>query len=457
MEINGKSIILDAGEEITVKARESEPKPQPEPTPEPTGKLLYKVGLISDVHMDVEDSHNSEYMTDLQNALEYFRKNGVEFICCCGDFCEYNDRDYEVFYDWYNAHGWAATYGELRLLAPMGNHDYEQIYHKRNEVPAGYASAEMIWQQNISPFHEPETDIHFFEYGAAWNAPKKTGNRTIKSKLNYWQEIHGAIYVFVSVDYGMSDGKPFDDVIRGFNLLDYNDPYVQRMMQYASDTDYDGSREAKYDYQFYNPESLCWLRDIIENNTDKRIFLFMHHFLPNKAGDTNGTYSHLRIWPYQTSEAAQNKYYAGSNTVCGLTFHYLDKLLHLNRHVVCFGGHSHYGWKEQEDLITRQYKVKLPTGNEVMPLVDDLNTLDGTEYDYHLYTPVGHSYDDCAPTVHVPSLSKPVNGDGRTEYGASQGGVMEVYDDGSVVIRCLAFKREGESGYCNEVIKTINI
>lgn len=36
MKIDGNTIILDAGEEITIKAKESSPEPSPEPTPEPT-------------------------------------------------------------------------------------------------------------------------------------------------------------------------------------------------------------------------------------------------------------------------------------------------------------------------------------------------------------------------------------------------------------------------------------
>ena len=37
----------------------------PQVEPKDKGKLLCKVGLISDVHFDVEDSKNSEYKTDL--------------------------------------------------------------------------------------------------------------------------------------------------------------------------------------------------------------------------------------------------------------------------------------------------------------------------------------------------------------------------------------------------------
>ena len=106
----------------------------------------------------------------------------------------------------------------------------------------------MLWQNNISIFHEPESDIHFFEYGAKWNAQKKTGKRSIKSKLNYWFEKHGCIFVFMSIDYGNSTGTPWDDVCRGFNKLDYNDDYVKQMTSYVSDTSYNRNKETKFDY-----------------------------------------------------------------------------------------------------------------------------------------------------------------------------------------------------------------
>lgn len=427
-----------------------------DPEPADKGNLLYKVGLISDIHMDVEDTHNSEYATDLQNALQFFRQEGVEFICCCGDICQYNDKDYELFRTYYNTYAWAPTGGTLPFFTPMGNHDYLRIYHKRDSVPAGYDSVEMLWQNNVSVFHEPESDIHFFEYGAKWDAPKKTGKRTIKSKLNYWFEKHGDIYVIMSIDYGASTGQPWDDVIRGFNLLDYNDSYVQQMTEYVKDTDYDRSRESRFDYQFYNAEVLCWLKDIVEANRDKRIILDHHHFMPNMAGDWHNVYSRLRIWPYPTTDAQRNKFYAGSNTICGLTFHFINKLMKVNKHVINIGGHSHFEFRAQHDTSGHAYQVKLPTGNEVMPLVDDLNTLIGSEYDYQLYSIIGYVGDECAPSVHLPSLSKPTDMKMKSLYGASQGAVMEFYEH-AVVFKRVEFKREDSLEYINRYLDDITI
>jgi hypothetical protein len=111
---------------------------------------------------------------------------------------------------------------------------------------------------------------------------------------------------------------------------------------------------------------------------------------------------------------------------------------------------------EQEDKIARLYNVTQPSGNEVTPVVDDLNSLNGTQYDYQIYRTVGHSVCDSAPTIHLPSLSKPTDRYGSSRYGASEGGLMEVYENG-IVIKCMRFKEEGSTQYTNEVVKTIEL
>lgn len=467
-----RTICIRPGETIKITCEETTThqvgtSPQVTSQPKDKGALKYKVGLISDVHFDVEDSHASEYAEDLKNACEVFAREGCAFVCSCGDFAQYNDADYPQFNDWYNAYGYAKN--RLRLFATLGNHDYLRMFHTRkaddvySDDGALYNYISM-WN-NVSVFHNTftpkdgkyEYDIHFFEYGQPWNGETYTKGRTTKSKLNFWTEQNGDIYVFISIDYGRDTiNDPWDTLARGINLLELSDPYVQQMQSYVSDTPYDSSRERNFDYQFYTPEVLVWLKGLIEDNPTKRIFVFNHHFMPNKAGDTLGDYSHLRIWPVPTSMQIKQKYYSGSNTVCGLTFWFLNKLSMKHQNVVWFSGHSHYAWKEQEDMVNRDYMVKQPTGNEVTPLVDDLNTLNGTEYDYRLYTTVGHSTGDCAPHVHLPSLSKPVSSDGQSLYGGSDGGIMEVYENG-IVIRCYRFKEQGDRDYRNEIIKDIEI
>ena len=443
---------------VTVKANEQTPSVGLQALKD-RGKRLCIVGLLSDEHLNSEPDE-SECINDFVNAIDYFRKMGADFLCNLGDICQYKDDDLKLYNELYTEYAWAPTNAGLRIFTSLGNHDYMRLFSngqdlgKLNNYIAPF-TGEDYWKQYG---YAQKTDyIQFFEYDGQWDKQLYGKGRTVKSKLSYWVEMHGDIYVFLSIDYG-SHANPaiWDWCVRGMNLLDYSDKYVQQMMDYVRDTPYDDEREADFDYQFYNPNSLIWLKDIIENNKDKRIFVFAHHFLSNKAGDTNETYSHLRIWPYSSNPDVQKKYYAGSNTPTGLTFWFLNKLAREHLNVVWFSGHSHYAWMEQEDMVHRHYDVKQPTGNEITPIVDDLSTLNGTQYDYRLYTTVGHSVCDCAPSIHLPSLSQPVSKEGLALYGASEGGLMDVYEHG-VVIKCIRFKDEGSSGYTNKIVKTIEL
>ena len=433
-----RKIKINPGETIEITCEEVQPTPHPEPTPTPTpdnGKPMYKVGKISDAHFDIEDSHNSEYLEDLKNALRYYERHGVTHIDCNGDLCQYKDKDLIAFREAYDS--------KLPFFTVMGNHDYLRIYETKDashQVPTGYKDFEDLWYQTVQSL-ACGADVHYF-------------GTTFKDHLNFFFERNGDLHVFISVDYGASFERY--DVIRAVNRLDYDDPNVKLMTEYVKDTPYDRKRETNFDYRFYNPAALVWLKNILEANPKKRVFLNMHHFSPNGSGDTDSLYRNLRIWPVPTSQEILDKYYSGSNTLCGLEFWFIEKLLRLHLNVICFGGHSHRRAKAQEDVITRAYHVTQPNGDEVTPLVDDLKSLSGTKYDYKIYRYDGHSYADTAPTVHLPSLAKPSDVDGSTLYGASEGVLMECHED-KVVINYIRFKTEGSDKYTNETIKTVTL
>ena len=460
-----RKINIKPGESVTIVCDEKEAV-QTTPTPpnsggeaaaeKQKGSLRYKVGLVSDIHFDVEDSHNSEYAQDFINAIDYMRCEGVDFIESCGDLCEYNDEDLEVFRDIYTAHAWAPTSAMLRFFTAIGNHDYLRLYTQGANIAKLLPcftnfTGEDLWAQY--GYKEKTDYMQFFEYDGQWDK-QYFGDRTVKSKLSYWFEYKGDIYVTLSIDYGDDTGEVWDEQCRGYHLLDKRDKYVQQMIDYVKDTNY--KREnGSFDYQFYHPNALMWLKDILEHNRDRRVFVFMHHFLPHKAGDSDGMYSHLRIWPYSDSKAVRQKYYYGSNTPCGLTFWFLDKLTNEYTNAIWFTGHSHREWNDVTSVCRHDYVVRKPTGYEITPLTDNLESLTDTQYDYRLYTrdsdtPCGKS----AVTVGLPSLSKPISVNGQTLYGASQGAIMEVYEN-AVVLKCIDFKRQSDTGYRNEVIKEI--
>jgi len=154
---------------------------------------------------------------------------------------------------------------------------------------------------------EPETTAYeeAVEYVLHhWNSTKRSlsgyneevfsGNQTALSKLNYWVEYQGDIYVFISVDYGEDiwrnlynyKGSPMK-MLNAKHIIekDENDPYIKEMFEYAEANGYNASVDAKYDFQYYSPDVLIWLKEIIEKNTDKKVFVFGHHFIPHKVGN----------------------------------------------------------------------------------------------------------------------------------------------------------------------------
>ena len=175
--------------------------------------------------------------------------------------------------------------------------------------------------------------------------------------------------------------------------LNTDDPYIKRMKEYVSDTEY-SSADEPYNYQYYSPNTLIWLKEIIENNKDKKIYIFTHHFLPHKSGNSNGV---PQDGAYQYSDVSKagdlttaglNK---GSNCLTGIEFWFLNKLNNLYKNVIWFSGHSHISWENDYHFDNNDYDVVSP--------------LTGTEYAYTkaINTPKAKS----AWNVSLPSLSKP--------------------------------------------------
>lgn len=142
----------------------------------------------------------------------------------------------------------------------------------------------------------------------------------------------------------------------------------------------------------------------------------------------------------------------------GLEFHFINKLNNLHKNVIWFSGHTHYQWEDAQydDCLVfcnKEFDYVKPTGDEITPLDDFNNLTDYKRYTRLNDTPKGTS----AYNVHIPSLSKPTDmGTKKELYKASQGGIMEVYENG-VRIQGISFKKEDASSYENKVVVTIDI
>lgn len=325
----------------------------------------------------------------------------------------------------------AVGQADMNFFAYLG---YVDLYAKQ----AGYTDS--IWDANKGGISDKAISLTKSYVNANWDACKDNltmwndgggHGRNAYSKLNYFLKKDDEIYVFLSVDYGddvwgIKSGW-HDRMIHARTIIDLNsdDPYIRRMKEYVADTDYSDA-DKPYNYQYYSPNSLVWLKEIIENNKDKKIFVFTHHYLPQKVGNSNGipkdgAYSYAVINKDGVKDSREGGIYnSGSNCLTGIEFHFVNKLNNLYRNVVWFSGHSHISWGVGCNIDNHDYDI-------VRPSV-------GGQY---VYTKA-NSNPKCesAWCVSLPSLSKPrniVDNKSVRMYEDAEMAIMELYENGVVL------------------------
>lgn len=309
---------------------------------------------------------------------------------------------------------------------------YVDLYAKQ----AGYAG-DSIWDSAKGGISDAAIRLTKSYVGSHWDATKDSlsgwkdaglHGRNGYSKLNYWLKKDNDIFIFLSVDYG-NDVWPVntfwhDRMIHARTLIDLSvdDPYVRRMKEFVADTDYSEADEA-YNYQYYSVNSLIWLKEIIENNTDKKIYVFTHHFMPNRVGNgvgrpKDGNWQYAEIHPADEKDAKEGGIYpVGSNALTGIQFWFFSKLMNLYQNVVWFSGHSHISMSSGANFDNHDYAVVSPSERNVFV------------YTKASLTPLSES----AWTVALPSMSKPrniVNGQSVRRYEDAEMAVMEIYERG---------------------------
>ena len=274
------------------------------------------------------------------------------------------------------------------------------------------------------------------------------------SKLNYWMKKDNDIYVFLSVDYGndvwgVKSGW-HDRMIHARTIINLNedDPYVKRLKEYVSDTEYSKADEA-YNYQYYSPNTLIWLKELVENNKDKKIYIFTHHFMTSRVGNgvglaKDGNWFYSVISPDGVKDTREDgKYNKGSNALTGVEYWFVDKLLNKYKNIVWFSGHSHISFTSGANFDNHKYPIVSPSEKS-----DYVYTKSST-------TPSSES----AWCVALPSLSKPrgiEKGQSVRHYDDAEMAVMEVYEKG-VVIKGYKIKEKNKDVKQLIVDKTIKL
>lgn len=154
-------------------------------------------------------------------------------------------------------------------------------------------------------------------------------------------------------------------------------------------------------------DDLYWVWNILNKYRNNRCFLFTHLFFENEAGDAHcgGAYYSYWRWLFDTE-----------------TYKIFYRLNKYYKNCIFFSGHSHISWRMQQ---------------------------------YPCYNAnISNSNGESAWKVHIPSGAYPrVPNSSSTgysdKYNASEGGVVDVYDD-YVDIRGIIFKTEEDDDYVNK-------
>lgn len=275
------------------------------------------------------------------------------------------------------------------------------------------------------------------------------------SKLNYWMKKDNDIYIFLSLDYG-DDIWPVNDIwhdrmihARTILNLGLDDPYIKMLKEYVKDTKYSSVDEA-YNYQYYSPNTLIWLKEILENNKDKKVYIFTHHFMPSKVGNgvgraKDGNWFYSVISPNGVKDSRESGIYnKGSNALTGIEYWFINKLMNQYKNVIWFNGHSHISFSSGINFDNHEYQIVSPSEkNEFVYTKESL-------------TPIQES----AWCVALPSMSKPrgiENGQSVRHYEDAEMGIMEVYEKG-IIIKGYKVKEDNKDVnklLCEKVIKLI--
>jgi hypothetical protein len=279
-----------------------------------------------------------------------------------------------------------------------------------------------------------------------WNDGGSHG-RNGYSKMSYWLKKDKDIFVFLSLYYG-DDVWPINDkwhdrMIHARTIIDTSadDPYIKRMVEFVQGTGY-GDADRLYDYMYYHPNSLIWLKELVDNNPDCKIMIFTHHFLPNRVGNgvglpINRNWFYSDIHPADEKDSREgNLYPVGSNALSGIEFWFFSKLLNEHKNILMFSGHSHISWSADAAFDNHDYAI-------IQPKVK-------TNYVYTKAsnTPTAES----GWTVSLPSMSKPrqiVNGQSVRRYQDAEMGIMEIYERG---VKIKGYRVRSDNQDVNELL-----
>lgn len=343
----------------------------------------------------------------------------------------------------------------------FANLAYVDLYAKQ----AGY-TGKSIWDANKGGISDEAIRLTKAYVNSHWEECKHNlsgwagGNfhgRNAYSKMSFYLKKDSELFAYLSVDYGDdkysktkivkdADGTEklrvvtegwHDNMVHARQIIDINsdDPYIRRMVEFVADTGY-SEKDRPYDYQYYSPNLLIWYLELVENNQDRMIFPFIHHYLPNKVGNgvglpKDGAWQYADIHP--AGELTASGINIGSNCLTGIEFYFLNKINNMYKNCLYCFGHSH-----MSHAIEQKFKID----NHDYPIVPAGQPFGYTKASL---TPIGTS----AWNLALPSLSKPkdiVNNEPVSLYDDAEMTILDIHENG-VVVKGYKVIKDGKNVY----------
>ena len=204
------------------------------------GTLLYKVGLISDIHIDAYEEDYGDSQNDFIKALNLFNALGVEFIVINGDLVnEGYEVDYQKYVELVNNYSNGIPIKTLR-----GNHEcyYDGGYNASNTRYADYIGTANYYE------HIKNNDVYLF-----LSAMKEDGNNLISEQTTWLsQKLAGytdkRVFLFTHYPYGEvgTVGNLFDKTQMS------NSVFLNLIKQYKNIVYFSGHTHTNFDSQTLN-------------------------------------------------------------------------------------------------------------------------------------------------------------------------------------------------------------
>lgn len=293
------------------------------------GKPMYSFGLLSDIHMTgdsvvgTKEKDGNGYITDgfyFRKALEFFNNSGCNFVCISGDLTDVGLFSYTD----------ESTKSEYYYYYPDQFEEYKDICDLFPNLPVyGCCGNHESYVKNIADTCADK-----------WENPKNNNNQWI-AKTEPWLQINSQkklrYYTRTPLYYTISSASTTEtsltegtvEVIEnGGNIqLPLNNHTNDVFIMFGQPTP---TADSTWTTQ------IDWLEATLEENKNKRCFVFEHLTLNSDSGNPENV--HNAYWG-----SFENK---------------LVSILSKYKNTILFHGHSHLQFQEQTKVAYSNYSTK---------------------------------------------------------------------------------------------------